>query len=182
MFLMTNEARAQQAAELEKKRKAKEEPQERRRPPLHAMAEGEAEYEEEQRRKWEAAKARHPESGRFVPDQRHPYITDGHASDSSGNVPATPRPMTSWPGSDARSVPVKDFRLTRVGDSTAAMPEPQMRVHDLHGGDHPERAMHFGLSQLNHLDPGGRPHIIGPLPIPVQPAEHIAPTSPRSTQ
>jgi hypothetical protein len=180
--LVTPQARAM-VAELEKRKKAeREEPQKPGCTPLHAMAEGEAEYDEEQRREREASKARHPSSGRFVADQRHPILTDDHAADSPGNGAPTPRPMISWPGTEAHNATVRDLRLTQVGNSRAPMPEPHAVVHDLRGEDHPERAMHFGLAQVNHLDLGGRPHIVGPLPLPAQPADYTASNSPGSTQ
>lgn len=84
--------------------------------------------------------------------KQHPYITDGHATDSPGNVPATPRPASSWPGFETRKVTVGGVELTQVGDPTAPLPEPHVTLHDRSRGDHPERAMSVGVVTLQHMD------------------------------
>lgn len=176
MFLMTDLARAQQA-EIEKRRKKDQEPEKPGRAPLHAMAEGAQEYDEEQRREREALKGRHPETGQFTADRKHPVLVDGHAADSPGNFPATPRPASLWPGSEAHKVTVGGVELMQVGDPTAPLPEPLTTLHDQTVGDHPERCMHPGAVQLAHIDLGGRPDTFGALPTPMQPPFRTAPNS-----
>lgn len=100
----------------------------------------------------EAAKGRHPETGRFTADPKHPYIAEGHAADSPGNLPATARPAPLWHGTEAHLANVQGNRLVQVGDVPAAEPDPLMAVQDSFGADTLGRFTHQGSVSLAHID------------------------------
>ncbi|HEV2347391.1 MAG TPA: hypothetical protein VGS97_25070 [Actinocrinis sp.] len=160
MFEITEQARA----EVEKRRQKKERVHVGG-TPAHAAAEAHVEADRKATRTPMAESAkdrhdvRHPTSGQFMPGTKHPYLTDGHAADSPGNAPATPRsePAPSFP------VPV-------------ITPSPDVVVHQLTGSDHPERWVHDGnvpVQRLSFADP--------PVPLSPSPQQlpfHTAPISP----
>jgi hypothetical protein len=156
--LVTQEARAL-AAQLEKAQR------EAGRSPLHAMAEGEAEEREKHPGRAElladpeddAEKGSHPETGRFTTGPRHPILTDGHARDSLGNIPATPR-----------ADPAPTFPAPMI------TPSPEVAVRQVTGEDHPERWPHPGNVPMQHLA-----FAAPPVPVDARPTQvpfHIAPT------
>lgn len=111
----------------------------------------------------EKAAQRHPETGRFVESPRHPYLTDGQAADSPGNMPATPRPADIWPG-------MSEHPLA----GPLAAPERLSEVHTEQASAHPEASVNEpGTAVLYHLDyaSGGPVH---PEARPIQDGFHIA--------
>ena len=173
MFEMT----AQGRAEAEKRRRKARDEQEHDDggTPLHAQAEGHREFEERRKRDDESLKtSRHPESGRFVPAAQHPYLDDGHAADSAGNIPATARPATSWPGVDAHAANVQGNRLTQVGDRQAASPVPQAVIGTVQAERPSGPSFAPGTASVQHLDfTTGNP--LRPQTSPARPAFHTAP-------
>lgn len=173
MFEITEAARA----EMAKRRKRDRDEHEHHGggTPLHAQAEGHREYEERRKRDDESLKtSRHPGSGRFVPDPQHPYLFDGHAADSPGNGPATPRPATSWPGTDAHAASDQGVRLTQVGDRRAALPSPQTTISTAGAPMPSGPAFTPGTASVQHLDlTTGSP--LRPQTSPARPAFQTAP-------
>lgn len=147
--------------------------------PLHAADEGHREFEEQRKREEdEALKAsRHPESGQFVSDPKHPYITEGHAADSPANGPATPRLDSAWPGMAAHVASDQGVRFNRVGDRVALSPTVAGTLTDRRGADHPERAMSPGVVQLAHLDLA----TASPFGPQTAPTQHPSRTAPINT-
>ncbi len=150
MFLVTSEARAWQAAEAEKRRKRQQGGT-----PAHAMADGHAEFhDEERRRREDALKDRH--------DTRHPQ---------TGQFTTA----TAWPGTDAHTEQAGGARLMRVGDPQAPQPEPLATVTDTFSADALGRLVHPGSAAVQQLP------VAGTFPVPVISAPsqlpfHTAPT------
>lgn len=174
MFEVTEQARI----EMAKRRKRARDQQDRDSggTPLHAQAEGHREFHEKERKRREQAlkTTRHPETGQFVADQRHPVLVDGHAADSPGNPAPTPRPATSWPGTDAHTANVQDAQLTQVGERVAPSPQSQTTLTTAEAPRVSGPGFAPGTAEVQHLDLTTssplRPHT-----SPVRPAPHTAP-------
>lgn len=178
MFEVTEAARAEMA---KRHKRARDEPEhDDDGTPLHAQAEGHVQADREAKHSPLAAKeqhaVRHPQTGQFAPMPKHPYIADGHAADSPGNAPATPRPATSWPGVDAHPASDQGVRFTQVGDRHAVSPMPQTTISTAQAERASGPSFAPGTAAVQHLDlTTGSP--IRPSTFPVRPPFRTAPTN-----
>lgn len=120
---------------------------------------------------------RHPDTGRYTPAPQHPILTDGQAADSPGNIAATSRPSTSWPGTEWTRATPGGVPVTQVGPPSGLPSEPFAVVPSSTGADHPERVMHGNPAVVERIDltRGDTPR---PVALPIQPSPFIAPNTP----
>lgn len=172
--LQTELARQQQAAAM----KAQKKPQRPQGTPAHAAAEGAAEFHDGERdaREEQLEKA-------FTPSR--PYLEAGQAANSPSNPPAPSQAdyqvgdRVGYDADRAQQITAHGIPIQQVYGPTAAAPQALVELHTAGGGalassiaNNPGTAVVQRLDLAGHAGGAG---LISPA-VPVQPADHIAPT------